>query len=131
MEIKVDRKFLDTRLGKKINKKVIDQILTSLGYEFTYKNNEYDITVPTWRSTGDVSIKDDVMGDIARILTFDSFEAKPITISFDKCVGIKGHSECGLGTLCDNECMPSFYFTFTILNAVSFCTSIIVTILSR
>ena len=26
------------------------------------------------------------MGDIARILTFDSFEAKPITISFDKCV---------------------------------------------
>lgn len=80
-QIKVSEQFLDTRLGKKIPKDKIEQILTSLGYEILYNNGEYDVVVPTWRSTGDVTIKDDVMGDIARILSFDSFEAKPIDIT--------------------------------------------------
>ncbi len=79
--IKVSEQFLDTRLGKKIPRDKIEQILTSLGYEISYKNGEYEVVVPTWRSTGDVTIKDDVMGDIARILSFDSFEAKPINMT--------------------------------------------------
>ena len=85
-EIKVTEKFLDTRLGKKISQDKIKQILTALGYEIKYSNGEYDVIVPTWRSTGDVTIKDDVMGDIARILSFDSFEAKPITITFEHAI---------------------------------------------
>ena len=85
-EIKVSEEFLDTRLGKKIPQEKIKQILTSLGYEISYKDGQYDVIVPTWRSTGDVTIKDDVMGDIARILSFDSFEAKPITITFEHSV---------------------------------------------
>ena len=79
--IKVTDEFLDTRLGKKIAKEKKDQILTSLGYEFTYKKGVYDITVPTWRSTGDVSIKDDILGDLARIISYDSFEVKPIDLT--------------------------------------------------
>ena len=85
-EIKVSEEFLDTRLGKKIPQEKIEQILTALGYEISLNNGEYDVIVPTWRSTGDVTIKDDVMGDIARILSFDSFEAKPITITFEHSV---------------------------------------------
>ena len=85
-KIKVSEEFLDKRLGKKIAKEKIKQILTSLGYEITYKNGEYDVVVPTWRSTGDVTIKDDVMGDIARILSFDSFEAKPINIDLEHSI---------------------------------------------
>ena len=85
-KIKVNEEFLDIRLGKKIPQEKIDQILTSLGYEVSLKNGVYDVIVPTWRSTGDITIKDDVMGDIARILSFDSFEAKPITITFNHSV---------------------------------------------
>ena len=85
-KIKIEEKFLDTRLGKKIEKEKIEQILTALGYEISYNNGEYEVIVPTWRSTGDVTIKDDVMGDIARILSFDSFKAKPITITFEHFV---------------------------------------------
>ena len=85
-EITLTEKFLDTRLGKKISQDKIKQILTALGYEIKYDNGEYDVIVPTWRSTGDVTIKDDVMGDIARILSFDSFEAKPITITFEHAI---------------------------------------------
>ena len=44
------------------------------------------MTVPVWRSTGDVSIKDDVMGDIARLLSFESFEEQPLTVKFENSV---------------------------------------------
>ena len=84
--IKVSEEFLDKRLGKKIPRATIEKILTSLGYELSYQNGEYDIIVPTWRSTGDVTIKDDVMGDIARILSYNSFEAKPINLTLEHAI---------------------------------------------
>ncbi len=85
-KIEVTEKFLDTRLGKKIEKETITNLLTRLGYEVKFNDGTYTVTVPTWRSTGDVSLKDDVMGDIARLLSFESFEAQPLTISFDHAV---------------------------------------------
>lgn len=78
-EITVSEEFLTRRLGKKIEESEVKRILTRLGYSVSYEAGEYRVLAPTFRSTGDVSIKDDVMGDIARILSFDSFEAKPIT----------------------------------------------------
>ena len=85
-KIDVTEEFLDTRLGKKIDRETITRVLTRLGYEVNYKNGIYSVVVPTYRSTGDVSLKDDVMGDIARLLSFESFEAQPLTISFDHAV---------------------------------------------
>ena len=85
-KINVSEEFLDTRLGKKIDREAITRVLTRLGYEVNYKNGIYTVVVPTYRSTGDVSLKDDVMGDIARLLSFESFEAQPLTISFDHAV---------------------------------------------
>ncbi len=85
-KIDVTEEFLDTRLGKKIDRETITRVLTRLGYEVKYKNGTYSVVVPTYRSTGDVSLKDDVMGDIARLLSFESFEAQPLTISFDHAV---------------------------------------------
>ena len=85
-KIDVSEEFLNTRLGKKIDKETITRVLTRLGYEVNYKNGLYSVVVPTYRSTGDVSLKDDVMGDIARLLSFESFEAQPLTISFDHAV---------------------------------------------
>lgn len=85
-KIEVSKDFLDRRLGKVIDNKTITSILEALGYDVKFDKKVYNVVAPVWRSTGDVSIKDDVMGDIARILTFDSFEAKPITISFNNSV---------------------------------------------
>ncbi len=84
--IEVTEEFLDTRLGKKIPREKIEQILSALGYEVTFKDGTYDVVVPTWRSTGDVTLKDDVMGDIARILSFDSFEPKNIDITIEHAI---------------------------------------------
>ena len=84
--IEVKKSFLNERLGKAIDSKIIMQILTSLGYEVKFEGGVYTCIVPTFRSTGDVTIKDDVMGDIARILSFNFFEAKPITITFNHSI---------------------------------------------
>lgn len=88
-KIKVKEEFLNNRLGKIIPKEKVKEILSSLGYEVSYNGGEYDVTVPTWRSTADVTIKDDVMGDIARILTFDSFEIKPFDVTFTESINQK------------------------------------------
>ena len=84
--IDVSQEFLDIRLGKKLSSKTINKVLTNLGYDVEYKNDVYHVTVPVWRSTGDVSLKDDVLGDIARLLDYQSFEPKPLTISFEHAV---------------------------------------------
>jgi phenylalanyl-tRNA synthetase beta chain len=84
--IDVPEDFLNNRLGKVLDKEVIINVLTKLGYEVTYSNGNYHVIVPVWRSTGDVSIKDDVMGDIARLLSYESFEAKPLPVNFEHAV---------------------------------------------
>ena len=84
--IDVTKKFLDDRLGKVISNEEITRILTGLGYEVSFDNETYHVIVPTFRSTGDVTLKDDVMGDIARLLGYDSFEKKPLTINFEHAV---------------------------------------------
>ena len=85
-KIDVEKSFLDIRLGKELPQEQIEKILTNLGYDVEYKDEVYHVSAPVWRSTGDVSIKDDVMGDIARLLGYQSFEEKPLTISFEKAV---------------------------------------------
>ncbi len=42
--------------------------------------------VPTWRSTGDVSIKADIMEEVARMYGYENFRAAPITTSFDGAI---------------------------------------------
>jgi phenylalanyl-tRNA synthetase beta chain len=44
------------------------------------------IVVPTWRSTGDVSIKADIMEEVARMYGYENFEPTPITTSFDSAI---------------------------------------------
>ena len=84
--IDVSEEFLNVRLGKVLSKETITKVLSSLGYDVEYKNNNYHVVAPVWRSTGDVSIKDDVMADVARILSYQSFEAKPLSIRFTHSV---------------------------------------------
>lgn len=84
--VEVTQEFLDIRLGKVLSEKEISDILTRLGYEVTFKNGVYTCVAPTWRSTGDVSLRDDVLGDIARLLGYEYFESKPLPVNFEHSV---------------------------------------------
>ena len=84
--VEVSKDFLDTRLGKVLSAEEIIDTLTRLGYKVEYNNNVFKTIVPTFRSTGDVSLKDDVMGDIARLIGYEYFEAKPLPVNYTHCV---------------------------------------------
>lgn len=84
--IDVTQEFLDIRLGKVLAQNEIEDILKRLGYEVSFADGVYHCIAPTWRSTGDVSMRDDVLGDIARLLGYEYFEAKPLPVNFEHSV---------------------------------------------
>ena len=85
-EIDVELEWLDRRLGKRIPKEVVEKKLGTMGFEVTFTDEKMHIVVPTWRSTGDVSIKADIMEEVARMYGYENFEATQITTSFDGAI---------------------------------------------
>lgn len=85
-KIDITQDFLDVRLGASIAREDIEDILTRLGYLVEYNDGTYHCTAPTWRSTGDVIIKDDILGDIARLIGYENFDAKPLPANFEHAV---------------------------------------------
>lgn len=69
--IKVKPSWLNKILGEELKTDDVLKILNKLGFEVVQKNNELDITVPTWRATKDISIKEDIAEEVARIYGYD------------------------------------------------------------
>jgi len=89
-EIDVEFDWLDRRLGKRIPQEVVANKLGKMGFEVTFTGSGMHIVVPSWRSTGDVSIKADIMEEIARMYGYENFEATTITTSFDGAINQLG-----------------------------------------
>ena len=85
-EIDVELAWLKRRLGKDIPREVIETKLGTMGYDVSFTEDMMHIVVPTWRSTGDVSIKADIMEEVARMYGYENFEATTITTSFDSAI---------------------------------------------
>ncbi len=85
-EIELSLNWLEKRLGKRIPNNEIEAILIRLGFEVQIKEDNLKVVVPSWRATGDVSLPEDVLEEIARIYGFENFEAVPITISLEKAI---------------------------------------------
>ncbi|OGG87199.1 phenylalanine--tRNA ligase subunit beta [Candidatus Kuenenbacteria bacterium RIFCSPHIGHO2_02_FULL_39_13] len=71
--IKVSHNFLEKRIGKQLEKNNVLGILNRLGFEIDEHKGIYSITVPSWRATGDVSIPEDIVEEVARIYGYDNF----------------------------------------------------------
>ena len=85
-EVDVTKAFLDTRLGKVLDDSEISDTLRRLGFDVEFKNGVFHTVAPTWRSTGDISMRDDVLGEIARLVGYENFEAKPLPVNFENAV---------------------------------------------
>ncbi len=85
-EIDVELDWLDRRLGKRIPQDVVARKLGTMGFEVSFTDTMMHIVVPTWRSTGDVSIKADIMEEVARMYGYENFEPTPITTTFDGAI---------------------------------------------
>ena len=85
-EIDVALSWLERRLGKHLSPGEIKHKMELLGYGITFNGDNMHVVVPTWRSTGDVSIQADIMEEVARMYGYENFEAEPITTTFDGAI---------------------------------------------
>jgi phenylalanyl-tRNA synthetase beta chain len=88
-EIDVNLDWLARRLGKHLTNDDIRSKLEILGFDVAIDGDNMHVIAPTWRSTGDISIKDDVMEEVARMYGYDNFEATPFTTSFEGAINQK------------------------------------------
>ena len=85
-EIDVSLNWLERRLGKRLSNEEIARKMGELGFELAFDGDNMHVTVPSWRSTGDVGIRADIMEEVARMYGYENFQAAPITTTFDGAI---------------------------------------------
>lgn len=74
--IRFDKTYVDKYTGIDISSDQIENTLTALGFEVRRDGNDFEVKVPSWRATKDVTIKADIIEEITRIYGYDNFEIK-------------------------------------------------------
>jgi phenylalanyl-tRNA synthetase beta chain len=85
-EIDVSLDWLEKRLGKRIENSIIEEKLKRMGFDVNFDGDNMQVISPTWRSTGDVTIPDDIMEEVARMYGFENFEPTPIVTAFTSSI---------------------------------------------
>ena len=76
ISLSFDKSYVDRYTGIDIKHQTIMDTLTSLGFGVSYGDKLYNITVPSWRATKDVTMKADIIEEISRIYGYDNFKLK-------------------------------------------------------
>ena len=74
VKLNFDKKFVDRYTGIEISNDCIVATLKSLGFGVSLSGNAFEVTVPSWRATKDVTIKADIIEEITRIYGYDNFD---------------------------------------------------------
>ena len=74
VELSFDKTFVDRYTGIEIDNDTIVKTLTSLGFKVALDGDKFDVVVPSWRATKDVTINADIIEEITRIYGYDNFE---------------------------------------------------------
>lgn len=80
--IDVPLSWLESRLGLQVPNDYIANKLGRMGFTVSFTDDMLHVVPPTWRSTGDISMKADIMEEVARMYGYENFQATPITTSF-------------------------------------------------
>ncbi len=74
VNLSFDKGYVDRYTGINISKETIVNNLTSLGFSVEVDKDNFNVAVPSWRATKDVTIKADIIEEITRIYGYDNFE---------------------------------------------------------
>jgi len=77
-QIELPKELLYKYMGFNIEDKIVMDILTSLGFKVKNLAKKFNVTVPTYRSTKDVSIAADIIEEISRMYGYENFEHVPL-----------------------------------------------------
>ena len=74
VELTFDKAFVNKYTGINIDNKTIIETLTSLGFTASVSDDRFDVVVPSWRATKDVTMNADIIEEITRIYGYDNFD---------------------------------------------------------
>lgn len=75
--IELEVAWLQRKLGRDIEQSEVTSILRSIGFGVEEQPGHLTVTVPTWRATKDISVKDDLVEEVGRMIGYASITPKP------------------------------------------------------
>lgn len=75
IELILKHQYVETYLGNKISKEKVIDILNSLKFKVTEKDETYLVEVPTFRATKDVTLKVDLVEEILRMYGYENLKS--------------------------------------------------------
>ena len=88
IHLTVSYDFINMKAGATIPQENVNKILKNLGFDFTQKDNQLEIHVPSWRASKDISIKEDIAEEVIRIYGYDHISS----VSLGANTGISTHN---------------------------------------
>jgi phenylalanyl-tRNA synthetase beta chain len=88
--IEVPAAFLNERLGRSLSPEEVAESLKPLGFATTYSEGVFRAEAPSWRSTGDVSLPDDILEETARMIGYENFSFAPPTVALEAAINQRG-----------------------------------------
>ncbi|MFA5585233.1 MAG: phenylalanine--tRNA ligase subunit beta [Saccharofermentanales bacterium] len=87
LTIPLSLSFLKVRSGRDLTQSEVMEKLAALGFETSFDGqDQMTVTVPVWRATGDVSIRDDILEEVCRMIGYDRFVFVPPLVRLDQAV---------------------------------------------
>ena len=80
ISLSFDKAFVNKYTGIEIPDETIITTLTALGFGVDYNDGNFKVTVPSWRSTKDVTMKADIIEEITRIYGYDNFDINTASV---------------------------------------------------
>ena len=74
IRVDFDKAYIDKYTGIDISSDMMEETLSALGFEVKRSGDLFDVGVPSWRATKDVTMKADIVEEITRIYGYDNFD---------------------------------------------------------
>lgn len=81
--INLKKSLVTTYMGTELPDDTVKDILESLTFKVTIKDDSYDVVVPTYRHSKDINIAEDLIEEIARIYGLENIESKPLKLELN------------------------------------------------
>lgn len=83
LSIDLDANFISKIAGTEISTDFTVKTLKSLGFDVEQNGDKLHVVVPSYRATKDVSIKEDLVEEVARIFGYDNIKPKPLAFDVE------------------------------------------------